>query len=65
MDFTVIFGEIAGQLNTDKGSRQVGDLEGAGDGVVVGDGHIVHPHFPGGGIDELRRGVAFRAVEFT
>lgn len=65
VDLAVVLREVAGQLGAQEGPRQVGDLQGAADGVVVGDGDVVHPEFLGAVVDEAGGGVALRAVELA
>ena len=50
--------EARGELLGDEHVGTVGDLQGAVDGVVVGDGHEVHAAALGQGVDLLGRGGA-------
>jgi hypothetical protein len=50
-------GKAAAHLFADEGARQRGDLEGTGDGVVVGEGDEVHAPTPRLPVDGARLGV--------
>ncbi len=59
-----------GRGSYEKGGAAEGGIpshitQGAGDGVVIGDGDEVHSLFARRVVDELRRGVALRTVELA
>src|SRR4029453_7659849 len=58
-----IVGEIGGDLFADKGSRPIIDLQAAFDGIVIGDGDVVHPSLPQFFIQLFRVRIAVRKIE--
>jgi hypothetical protein len=63
VDFALILREKGGDFLADESIGQVGDLESAGDLVVIGDCDEVHASLFGAIINLLRRRVAFSAIQ--
>jgi hypothetical protein len=63
VDLATVLGEADGDLLGEEDSRQVSDLESAGDAVVVADGDELHAPFPAAPIDVARLGEALGRAE--
>jgi len=64
MNLAAIIREIRRNFLAHEGIRQMRDLESAGNGIVIGDGHHIHPLFSGGFIDLHWIGKTFRTADF-
>ena len=43
MDLAMVFGKVGSNFFTDESARQMRDLKGTFDPVVIGDGNVGHP----------------------
>ncbi len=65
VDLAAVLGELDGDLLGEEGARQVGDLERAGDGVVIAQGHEVHAPLAAETVDLARLGEALGRAELA
>ena len=64
MHRTPVLRETGGYLGAYECAGKLGDLQGALDGIVVCNRHIMHSILPGALIYRFRGRIAFRTVEF-
>ena len=65
VDLAAVLGEGGGHLFGEEGARQVGDLQGAGDLVVVADGDETHAAAAAEPVEVARLGEALRRAELA
>ena len=63
MHLAPVVRKVGGDLLADEDVRQMGDFQGAVDGVVIRDGHMAHAPALGDLIELQRFGEAFRAAD--
>jgi hypothetical protein len=63
MQLAAVMREVRGHLFADESARQVSDVEATIDGIVIGDGDVIHPAFAQLLVHILWIGIAVRKIE--